>query len=262
MTAMPEALSWPREIQSIDAWLRARWEQLRALATRDAAWAARDAAVASRGAVASRERKKGALDLTSLAEAAGEASPVSEVDRADIAQTLGGDGQAYGRIVARYQDQIAAQMWRLSRQRTDCEQLVHEVFVEAYLSLGAYKGRAPLLHWLRRIATRVGYRYWKQQARARRQSSVPIQDWHRSVEPINNDAAEHAASVVHSLLGELPPRDRLVLTLIYLEGCSVAQAAELSGWSQTMVKVQAHRARKKLKKLLDDRQIDESVLDS
>jgi RNA polymerase sigma-70 factor (ECF subfamily) len=90
---------------------------------------------------------------------------------------------------------------------------------------------------------------------------VPIQDWHRSVEPVNNDSAEAAAALVHGLLGELPPRDRLVLTLIYLEGCSVAQAAELSGWSQTMVKVQAHRARKKLKKLLDERQIDERLFE-
>lgn len=201
-----------------------------------------------------------AVDLNSLEQPADEASQISQVDWADIHGTLDGDGQAYGRIVSRYQDRIAAQMWRLSRQKTDCEQLTHEVFVEAYLSLRAYKGRAPFLHWLRRIATRVGYRYWKQQARLRRQSGVPIQDWHRSVEPENNDSAEAAAVLVHELLAELPPRDRLVLTLVYLEGCSIAEAAEMSGWSQTMVKVQAHRARKKLKKLLDERQIDESFL--
>ncbi|HQU45331.1 MAG: hypothetical protein B7Z74_03350 [Deltaproteobacteria bacterium 21-66-5] len=202
-----------------------------------------------------------AIDLTSLSQDGDGASPVSEADWSDIAKTLGGDGQAYAQIVRRYQDQITAQMWRLSRQRADCEQLVHEVFVEAYLSLRAFKGRAPLLHWLRRIATRVGYRYWKEQARARRQAGVSIQDWHRSVEPVNNDAAEQAAVIVHSVLGELPPRDRLVLTLLYLEGCSVAEAADRSGWSQTMVKVQAHRARKKLKKLLDERQIDESIFE-
>lgn len=200
-------------------------------------------------------------DLSTVGQQADDSSQASEADWTDIAETLGGNGQAYGRLVSRYQDQIASQMWRLSRQKADCEQLVHEVFVEAYMSLRAYKGRAPFLHWLRRIATRVGYRYWKQQARLRKQSSVPIQDWHRSVEPVNNDSAEAAATLVHSLLAELPPRDRLVLTLIYLEECSVAQAAELSGWSQTMVKVQAHRARKKLKKLLDERQIDETIFE-
>lgn len=175
-------------------------------------------------------------------------------DWTDIAATLDGDGQAYARIVRRYQDQITAQMWRLSRQRNDCEQLVHEVFVEAYVSLRQFKGRAPFLHWLRRIATRVGYRYWKQQARARRQAAVPLQDWHRSVPAADVGAAEETAAMVHGLLEKLPPRDRLVLTLIYLEECSVAEAAELSGWSQTMVKVQAHRARKKLKKLMEERE--------
>jgi RNA polymerase sigma-70 factor, ECF subfamily len=43
-----------------------------------------------------------------------------------------------------------------------------------------------------------------------------------------------------------------VLTLLYLESHSVAEAAELAGWSQTMVKVQAYRARQKLRKLIDE----------
>ena len=41
-----------------------------------------------------------------------------------------------------------------------------------------------------------------------------------------------------------------MLTLMYLEELSIADVAERTGWSQTMVKVQAHRARKKLKRLL------------
>ena len=178
---------------------------------------------------------------------------VYSIDWKDIRSSLDGDGQAFARLVSRYQDQIAAQMWRLSRQQSDCEQLVQDVFVEAYVSLKKYQGRAPFLHWLRKIATRVGYRYWKQQAKQRQRSSVPLQDWHRTSDAAPREqTAEEAATLVHSVLGQLPPRDRLVLTLMYLEGCSIAEAAELSGWSQTMVKVQAHRARKKLKKLLDE----------
>lgn len=247
MTALSGTLTFP------EAWLAPRegddyfLDRLRALAA-----SGRGLVAAGIGA---------ALDLTPVAKEgdalAGATEGASEIDWTDITKTLNGDEQAYGRIVSRYQDQITAQMWRLSRQRADCEELVHEVFVEAYLSLRVYKGRAPFLHWLRRIATRVGYRYWKQQARVRRQAGVPIQDWHRSIEPVNHDSAEEAASLVHGLLGQLPPRDRLVLTLLYLEGCSVAQASERSGWSQTMVKVQAHRARKKLKKLIDEKQSDE-----
>ena len=55
--------------------------------------------------------------------------------------------------------------------------------------------------------------------------------------------AAEAAEAVHVMLARLAPRDRLVLTLLYIEQCSVAEAAGLYGWTKTMVKVQAHRAK-------------------
>lgn len=181
-------------------------------------------------------------------------SPVVTVDDwPNIRATLGGDGDAYADLVRKYQQTIAAQMWRFCRERGTCEELTHEVFVEAYLSLRRYRGDAPLVHWLRKIATRVGYRYYKQQAARRAEATIPLQDWDQSRgEPSAGITAieqADAAAHVHALLAKLPPRDRLVLTLIYLEESTIAEAAALTGWSETMVKVQAHRARKKLKKL-------------
>jgi RNA polymerase sigma factor (sigma-70 family) len=49
----------------------------------------------------------------------------------------------------------------------------------------------------------------------------------------------------------MPPRDRLVLTLRYLEQCDVAETARRTGWTRTMVKVQTLRARNKLRKLIE-----------
>jgi DNA-directed RNA polymerase specialized sigma24 family protein len=46
---------------------------------------------------------------------------------------------------------------------------------------------------------------------------------------------------------------------MYLEELSVAEIAERAGWSQTMVKVQAHRARKKLRILLESSQSGRDV---
>jgi RNA polymerase sigma-70 factor (ECF subfamily) len=173
-----------------------------------------------------------------------------------IRATLRGDGDAYAILVRKHQEAIAAQMWRFCRERGACEELTHEVFVEAYGSLRQYRGDAPLIHWLRKIATRVGYRYYKSQAARRSLNLIPLQEWDQSSAAKGDDhtvAVERAeaAAQVHALLAKLPPRDRLVLTLIYLEGASMAEAAELIGWSETMVKVQTHRARKKLKKLCE-----------
>jgi RNA polymerase sigma-70 factor (ECF subfamily) len=173
-------------------------------------------------------------------------------DQHDVRASVAGDGEAYARLITRYQHALAAYMWRFTRDRRECEELVHETFVEAYLSLRSYRGRSPWLHWLRKIATRVGYRYWKARARRRTLLALPPGAWQDVVQPPSGqlDAAA-AAEVVHALLARMAPRDRLVLTLLHLEDCSVAEAAELCGWTQTMVKVQAHRARKRLRKLLD-----------
>ena len=175
-------------------------------------------------------------------------------DLRDIQATLVGDGDAYGRIVHRYQNEIARHMWRFTRDRRELEELVQDVFVEAYGSLRGFRGTAPLLHWLNRIATRVGYRFWKRRRR-RTQRELPLQDWDKATDESCEMSPYEAAELLHHLLAKLPPRDRLVLTLLHLEELSVAEAAERAGWSRTMVKVQAHRARKKLRALLDEKDI-------
>jgi len=172
-------------------------------------------------------------------------------DANDIRASLDGDGDAYARLIDRYQQQIAARMRWFSRQPAIAEELVQDVFVEAYVSLRGFRGQAPFTHWLQKIATRVGYRYWKSQARDRRRGMNRLDDHIESLGVADgaNDAAA-AAELVHALLARLGPRDRLVLTLLYLEGRSVAEAAALAGWSVPMIKVQAFRARGKLKRLL------------
>lgn len=169
---------------------------------------------------------------------------VDPADRDDIRATLNRDGDAYARLIRRHQQTVAGRMRRFSHgDRATIEELTHEVFVEAYLSLPRYRGDAPFDHWLAVIATRVGYRYWK-----RRSAHPAVQLTGAERAPTPSEASDHELDAV---LQQLPPRDRLVITLLYLEDRSVAEAARLTGWSQTMVKVQAFRARGKLKKIME-----------
>lgn len=175
---------------------------------------------------------------------------VSDLDQQDIQAVLAGDGQAYARLVQRYQGAVAARLWRFTRDRQQLEELVADVFVEAYTSLRSYRGEGEFAHWLGVIAVRVGYRYWKR--RRRLQMETPLETWDGPI-PAPDDPLEasEASRHLHALLDALPPRDRLVLTLLYWEGLSVAQAAKETGWSESMIKVQAHRARKKLRRRLE-----------
>jgi RNA polymerase sigma-70 factor (ECF subfamily) len=142
-------------------------------------------------------------------------------------------------------------MWRFSRDPLVHEELVQDVFVEAYLSIGTYREKAPFVHWLSKIATRVGYHYWKQQARQKNIERFSFEEWDQLTGKVSDEIdSTRAAALLHNLLAQLPPRDRLVLTLRYLDGCDVAQTAHRTGWTKGMVKVQTNRAKKKLQKLL------------
>lgn len=173
---------------------------------------------------------------------------VVQSDQADIAASLAGDECAYARLMGRYQPLVARQMLRFSRDRGVVDELVQEVFVQAYLSLGKFRSTAPFEHWLRRIATHTGYTYWKRQARERTRSEALAQLPPPSAIATPSDAAAY----VQGLLGTLSPPDRLVLTLMYLEECDTAEIALRTGWSRTLVKVRAFRARKKLRQRLED----------
>ncbi len=172
----------------------------------------------------------------------------------DVKLTRRGDSEAYRRLIERHQDRVARMLWRFSRDRRVHEELVQDVFVEAYLSLSGYNGKAPLAHWLARIATRVGYRYWKEKARRKGTEAFDLQEWDEAVGAglaTQTLESDHAGQLLHQLLEQLAPRDRLVLTLRYLEQCDVVETARRTGWTKTLVKVQTLRARNRLRKLIE-----------
>lgn len=185
-----------------------------------------------------------------------EVSHVRFSEKDDVQKSKNGDADAFRRLVEQHQEHVSKLIWRFTRDKNSHQELVQESFVEAYLSLHSYKAQAPFEHWLSRIATRVGYRYWKQMQR-HPHMSLQDNDWQEIAEK-QPDAigAEEAAQLVHQCLSELPPRDRLVLTLRYLEQCDVEETAQRTGWSLSLVKVQTYRAKQKLKKLLDKTNIE------
>jgi RNA polymerase sigma-70 factor (ECF subfamily) len=181
--------------------------------------------------------------------------PAQFRDLESVRQAQRGDPDAFRRLVEKYQSHLGRLLWRFTRNKTDHEELVQESFVQAYLSLHTYQAKAPFEHWLSRIATRVGYRYWKQVKR-HTHSSIQDSDWQQLEESRDPANPEQASELVYFLLAKLPPRDRLVLTLRYLEQCSVEQTARQTGWTASLVKVQTHRAKQKLKKILENTDIE------
>lgn len=173
-----------------------------------------------------------------------------------------GEVDAYAALLEKYRDRVAALVSRYVPANMVAE-VAQEVFVSAFFSINSYTPRQPFEHWLLRVAVRRSYDYWRKQYRSREKSfSALSKEELRWVEAAmtapNEESTEgsydqaHAANVLEAALLTLSPEDRMVITLVHLEGLSVREAADQLGWSTVNVKVRAHRARKKLAALLEE----------
>jgi RNA polymerase sigma-70 factor (ECF subfamily) len=114
-----------------------------------------------------------------------------------------------------------------------------------------------------RMATRACLDALRSQRRHREDSlsdlSVEENDWldrHAASPDMWDHRADAARSLVRKVFEQLSPAHRLVLTLLELEDRSVKEISLITGWSQTLVKVRAFRARAEMKRVLSRLQTD------
>ena len=174
-----------------------------------------------------------------------------------IAAVLNGDASAFEPLVAKYQPRVFATARRYARRESEVEDIVQEVFIKAFQKLSTYRGDAPFEHWLMRVAVRTCYDFLRKHQRNKETALAELSDeedrWLDSVASSpagENDDPDAARALVARLLEPLPPADRMVITLLEIEEKSVKEIAALTGWSVSLVKVRAFRARAKMRKLL------------
>ena len=138
----------------------------------------------------------------------------------------------------------------------------HDIFVEVYRSLPQYNDRDAFKKWLASIAIRRCYDYWRKHYRNREMPlSSLTEDHQRWVDDVaagqarddfaHIEGQKEAREILQWAMADLAPKDRVVLTLVHLEGFSVKEAAQTLGWSPVNVKVRAHRSREKLRKKIE-----------
>ncbi|MBI3882246.1 MAG: sigma-70 family RNA polymerase sigma factor [Verrucomicrobia bacterium] len=145
---------------------------------------------------------------------------------------------------------------RLPR-RTAEEDLAQEVFMKFFERVRSYDGRAPLKHWVSRLAVNVCLDHLRAERRrpelrwadlTETESDVLDATLASQAAPVAN--AVDAGEVVDKLLETLSPDDRLVIQMLDLEGRSSPEIEALTGWSRVAIRVRAFRARRKLRKQL------------
>ena len=140
------------------------------------------------------------------------------------------------------------------------EDLAQDIFLKMFTRLEQYQGAVPCPHWVSRIAVTTCIDQLRAQKRRPEfrwadlsENEADVLD---AVLTNENDVeagdALAARELVHKLLEQLKPDDRLVIQLLDLDQKTIAEISALTGWSQSLVKVRAFRARRKLQKLFKE----------
>lgn len=145
-------------------------------------------------------------------------------------------------------------------RRVPEEDLAQEVFMKMFTRIDQYQGTMPLPHWVSRIAVTTCIDHLRAQKRRPEfrwadlsETEAEVLD---NVITNENDVGANdslaARELIHKLLAQLKPEDRMVIQMLDLEQKTLAEISQLTGWNTTLIKVRAFRARRKLQKFFQE----------
>jgi len=188
---------------------------------------------------------------------ASETFPETDVrtDEELVGIVVGGDVDCFEELITRYQSRVFGMARKYFRNESDAEDVVQTIFTKTFQKLSSYKGTAPFEHWFMRLSVNTCYDALR---RKRNRPDQTISDmlfddesWQDRLGNIPDTSdrvgLEEARELVYTVLGQISDRARIVLTLQELEGRTIKEIAEITGWSESLVKVQAFRARKEMR---------------
>jgi len=177
-----------------------------------------------------------------------------------ILAVIGGDEMAFAALFERYRRMVGNIAYSFFPRREQVEEVVQESFAKAYFALGSYRGghQKSFAAWLSRTTVRTCYDLLRQSRRGETTLSDLGEEEAELLferlrdEGVSQDAERSVVSrdLAAKLMERLEPEDRMVLALLEVAGYSVAEIAELTGWSVPKVKMRAFRARGALRRVL------------
>lgn len=176
-------------------------------------------------------------------------------------RSCAGDEDAFAEIVRRYSPRVFLFVGKFFRQQGVVEEMAQEVFLRVFTQLKSYAHKGSFEGWLTRITINTCINELRSSKKEKEATISALtdeeNDWiERKLKNASSDDAFTedrliASDLINRLLEKMSVEDRLVLTLIDAEGYSIREVAEMTGWKESKVKIQAFRARRKMRKALE-----------
>ena len=177
-----------------------------------------------------------------------------------IAAAQRGDAGAFEVLYGLHKRRVYSLCLRMTSNTAEAEDLTQEAFLQLFRKIGTFRGESAFSTWLHRLSVNVVLMHLRKKGLP----SVPLEE---VLEPQQEDGPckEFGAddlSLVGSVdrvnlgraIGELPPGYRTIFVLHDIEGYEHNEIAQLMGCSIGNSKSQLHKARMRLRELLQEEQ--------
>lgn len=172
-----------------------------------------------------------------------------------IDSILNGEAAAFAFLVDKHKAKAFTIALRILKSREDAEEVTQDSFLKAYHSLKEFRRESKFSTWLYRII----YNNAISRLRKKKQPVDSYDDehfeWLEPADTINELEKFHELEqkkYINEALGRLQGDDANVVTLFYLDDCSIEEIGEITGLGQSNVKVKLFRARKRLYEALQN----------
>ncbi len=178
-----------------------------------------------------------------------------------VRRTLAGSDRAFEELIGRHKSRIMMIVSRYARDGQEIDEMAQDTFVKAYFALSGYRFQAPFENWLSRIAARTAIDHLRKRKRKKEIFFSRIDgDEGRKAEEILAPREESGSQIrqrelrdlLETVLDRLSSKEHFLITAKELEGRTVKELRDITGWSESSIKVTLYRARKKMRKILEE----------
>ncbi|MDZ7774024.1 MAG: sigma-70 family RNA polymerase sigma factor [Balneolaceae bacterium] len=190
------------------------------------------------------------------------ASSSSREDDVLVEAAIGGDEQAYGKLVDKYERALYFHVLKMIKDREQVEDLVQEAFVKAFNNLNTYSNSYAFSTWLYRIATNHTIDYLRKKKLQTLSIDEPMKtrDGEMQMQLPDEDAGadrrilrKQRQRMVQEAIQDLPEKYRKVIEMRHMEEKSYQEIADVLDLPLGTVKAHIFRARELLYKELKDK---------
>ena len=164
-----------------------------------------------------------------------------------VRRACAGEVSAFEQLVRCHAAMAIGAAFRITRDQGLAEDAAQEAFLKAFRALPAYREQQSFTGWLRTITVRCALDTVR---RRRPEVRIERKEEQKFLVDDRFEKRQEDYSRLRQALSQLPARDREIILALKADGQSVAEVAQGLAMTKTGVRVRAHRALKKLRRIL------------